>query len=125
MAFKEFAFSVNDFEEPKDYKNAEAVATLLVRLLLLEPGTIQSHPDMGVGLFSKYAHTTDKATELRSDFQRQINKYLPQFGGIRIAVQQVKKAYIIGAEIQDTVYSVYYDSDTSNITTKYTKLSEL
>ena len=52
MAITEFSFSVDDFENPKTYKDAEAIATLLVRLLILEPGTFQSHPDMGVGLYS-------------------------------------------------------------------------
>ena len=59
MSITEFGFSVDEFQNPKNYKNAEAIATLLSRLLLLEPGTIQSHPDMGVGLYSKYHYSVE------------------------------------------------------------------
>jgi hypothetical protein len=57
LSISEFGFSVDEFNNPKVYKNAEAVSTLLVRLLLLEPGTIQSHPNAGVGLISRYRYS--------------------------------------------------------------------
>ena len=42
----EASMSVNDFNEPRMYSNAEGLMLLLSRLVLLEPGTFQSHPDM-------------------------------------------------------------------------------
>ena len=126
MAITEFAFSVDDFKNPKIYKDAEAVATLLTRLLLLEPGTIQSHPDAGVGIMSRYRFSVEgSASELQADFQRQIEKYLPQFQGARVTVREQNKTFIIAAEIDDTLYGIYYDTNTSNISTSYNKLADL
>lgn len=126
MAITEFAFSVDDFKNPKIYKDAEAVATLLTRLLLLEPGTIQSHPDVGVGIMSRYRFSVEgSASELQADFQRQIEKYLPQFQGARVTVREQNKTFIIAAEIDDTLYGIYYDTNTSNISTSYNKLVDL
>lgn len=126
MAVNEFSFSVDDFQNPKVTKDAEAIMTVLTRLLLLEPGTIQSHPDMGVGLYSKYAFGVEGVeTELQSDFQRQIEKYLPQFQGVRIGVARKEKALFISAEIDKVLYGIYYDIENKNVTSKYSRLSEL
>ena len=45
---KEFVISTNAFELPKILEGNEAEYTLIIRLLLLEPGTNQNHPDMGI-----------------------------------------------------------------------------
>ena len=126
MAITEFSFSVDDFENPKKYKDAEAVAVLLTRLLLLEPGTIQSHPDAGVGLYSRFAYSMQgTAGELQGEFQRQIDKYLPQFSGAKVTVKEKDKVFMIGVEINSILYGIYYDRDTSNVKTDYTKLTDL
>ena len=126
MAITEFAFSVDDFKNPKIYKNAEAISTLLVRLLLLEPGTIQSHPDMGVGLISKYRFSVEgSATTLQGEYQRQVEKYLPQFQGAQISVTEKNKKFQISVQIDDTLYGIYYDTNTSVVQSGYTKLTDL
>lgn len=126
MAFTEFGFSVDDFLNPKQYKDPEAIATLLTRLLLLEPGLFQSHPDMGVGLISRFRYSVEGSDkELRSEFERQINKYLPQFEGVRISVRQHKDTFYIGAEIDEVIYSFYYDSERETLKTTYVPISSL
>lgn len=126
MAITEFAFSVDDFKNPKTYKNAEAVATLLVRLLLLEPGTIQSHPDMGVGLISRYRFSVEgEGAKLQGEYQRQVEKYLPQFQGAQITVKEKNKQFQISVQIDDTLYGIYYDTNTTAVQTGYTKLIDL
>ena len=55
----EASMSVNDFNEPRMYSNAEGLMLLLSRLVLLEPGTFQSHPDMGVGLLTNFRYRLD------------------------------------------------------------------
>lgn len=126
MAIHEFTFSVDDFMQPKVVKDAEAVQVLLTRLLLLEPGTFQSHPDMGVGLISRFRYGVEgTASKLQSEFQRQIEKYLPQFQGARVAVQEGDGTLFISAEIDDTLYGIYYEINTSKVTTKHTKLANL
>ncbi len=126
MAITEFAFSIDDFKNPKVFKNAEAIAVLLTRLLLLEPGTIQSHPEAGVGLISRYRFGVEGiASELEADFQKQVETYLPQLQGARINVKEKEKTLMITAEVDDTLYGIYYDINTSEIKTDYTSLSNL
>lgn len=126
MAITEFSFSVDDFQNPKVYKDAEAISTLLVRLLLLEPGTFQSHPEMGVGLISKYRFGVEGvAQELQSNFQSQIETYLPQFQGARVSCREKEGVLMIAAEIDNTLYGIYFDSSTNNIKTDYARLSNL
>lgn len=126
MAFTEFCFSVDDFQNPKQYKDPEAIATLLTRLLLLEPGQFQSHPDMGVGIISRFRYSMEgSASDLKAEFERQIEKYLPQFKGVRISVKQNKQTYYIGAEIDEVIYSFYYDKERETLKTNYVPISSL
>lgn len=126
MSISEFGFSVDEFKNPKVYKNIEAVGTLLVRLLLLEPGTIQSHPDAGVGLMSRFRYSVEgSASKLQSEYQKQIETYLPQLQGVKISVIEKDKMFIIGVEINDSLYGISFDRDKLEITTNYTTLSNL
>jgi hypothetical protein len=126
LSISEFGFSVDEFKNPKVYKNIEAVGTLLVRLLLLEPGTIQSHPDAGVGLMSRFRYSVEgSASKLQSEYQKQIETYLPQLQGVKISVIEKDKMFIIGVEINDSLYGISFDRDKLEITTNYTTLSNL
>lgn len=126
MAITEFSFSVDELKNPKTFKDAEAISVLLTRLLLLEPGTIQSHPDCGVGLMSKYRFGVEGvAAELQSNFQHQIETYLPQFQGVKIHVKEKNHELMITAEIDNTLYGVYYNTNTAEVKSDYTSLSNL
>lgn len=126
MAIHEFGLSVDDFQNPKVYKNGDAILTLLTRLLLLEPGTIQSHPEMGVGLISKYRFSVEGNTQtLQSNFQRQLDKYLPQLQGIKVNVIEKGSSYFITAEFEHVLYGISFDTKTSNIKTDTILLSDL
>lgn len=106
--------------------NGEAIARVLIHLLLLEPGTIQSHPDMGVGLVSKYRYTTEnKIYKLRDDFRGQIEKYLPQYQGVEVNCALKDKICYITAKIDGTIYAFYYDSDTNDIKSTFKTLADL
>lgn len=126
MGITEFAFAVDDFQNPKIFKDGEAVCTLLVRLLLLEPGTIQSHPDMGVGLMSRYRYSVEgTASALQSDIQRQIEKYLPSLQGTRVTVTEKDHKFYIAAEFEDVLYGVSFDQVTTEIFTNTASLADL
>lgn len=126
MSISEFAFAVDDFQNPKVFKDGEAVCTLLVRLLLLEPGTIQSHPEMGVGLMSKYRFSVEgSAAELQSDFQRQVDKYLPELQGVKISVTEKDKQFLIAATFENALYGVSFNTETSEIITNIASLADL
>lgn len=74
---KEYLLTTNEYLEPKIVKGSEAYGILLIRLLLLMPGTDPRHPGMGVGL-PKYRFITDDfMPELQSIVQEQVDTYLP------------------------------------------------
>lgn len=122
----EYVFSVDDFGSPIVLKNSEAIATILTRLLLLEPGTIQSHPDMGVGLVSRYRYSTESdINTLRDDFRAQIEKYLPQYQGVQVNCFLQNKVCYINATIDDTIYAFFYDTNTNDLKTTFKALADL
>lgn len=122
----EYVFSVDDFGAPIVLKNGEAIATILTRLLLLEPGTIQSHPDMGVGLVSRYRYSTEIDVDtLRDDFRAQIEKYLPQYQGVQVNCFMQNKVCYINATIDDTIYAFFYDTNTNDLKTTFKALADL
>ena len=126
MPISEFLMSVDDFQNPKVIKNTDAVSTLLIRLLLLEPGMLQSHPDAGVGLISRFRYSVEtEAPNLQSEFQKQIEKYLPQFQGATISVKVKNQTFIIGVQIDEAIYGIYYNTETSEITSNHTDLLDL
>lgn len=126
MSISEFAFSVDDFKNPKVFKDAEAVMTLIVRLLLLEPGTIQSHPYMGVGIISRYRYSVaGAAQQLQSDIYQQIEKYVPQLQGTRVSVTENDGKFYIAVEFENILYGVSFDKSTSEIITNTASLADL
>lgn len=82
---QEMLMSVDAFKKPKVIEGKEAIATLLVRLIKLEPGTFPSRPKMGVGLLSNYRYCDeDKAIELQDHIKDQIRTYLPEYQGVQV-----------------------------------------
>ena len=117
--------SVDDFKNPKTYSDREAVCVLLVRLLLLEPGTFQSHPNMGVGLVSKYRYGVDVASDLQSNFKNQIELYLPQLQGCRVNVTQSGNVLNIAVEYNNVLYGVSFNQSSNKISTNSASLADL
>lgn len=111
-------FSLTKFNTPLEVSGKDAISLLITRLILLEPGTIQSHPNMGVGIVSKYRYSelsNGIAQNLQNEIREQIQTYLPpDFGGAQVQVSESKSSFIIDIQIDDTLYS--YNYDTSNNT---------
>lgn len=103
---KEYVLSVDDFKQPKVLKGKEAIATLLVRLLLLQPGTIPDKPEMGVGLVENYRYSMrDKIDDLKLEIQNQISTYLPRYQGVDVAVKlNENNTLSIGIAIDGVLY---------------------
>ena len=122
----EQTFSVDDFNEPKQFKNARAVMALLTRMLLLDPGTIQTHPECGVGLVSRYRYATEgEEYNLKSDIIKNITNFLPQFQGAQVQVQMVNHSFRINIVIENYVFGFLYDIDGQNLSGKYKKIQDL
>ena len=76
---REYLLDIDSFDRPKIIGDQEALATLITRLLLLEPGTNPLFPEMGVGLVSRYRFLyPGDDSQLKQDIKDQINQYLPE-----------------------------------------------
>lgn len=72
--------SVDKYYKPLVAEGTDFATLMLIRLILLEPGTFQTHPDCGVGLVSRFRYAFDvDIKKLSNDIKTQIMKYLPQF----------------------------------------------
>lgn len=106
--------------------DGEAVIAVLTHLILLEPGTIQSHPKMGVGLVSRYRYSfTDEAYKLQSDIRQQIDTYLPQYQGADVSVTAANKSFNIKIVVDGILYQFLYDIEKTTFQTKYRSIADL
>lgn len=113
---KEYLFSVNEFREPRNVTDRESIALLLIRLIMMDPGTNPLHPDMGVGI-KKYRYGLNNTSELKTRVEEQIQAYLPDFQNatVEISVNE-EKTCNIEISVNDIVY--IYDSSTAPIPIK-------
>ena len=113
---KEYVMSINNFKEPKVLEGQEAIATLLVRLILLQPGTIPDRPNMGVGLVENYRYSDKSGVmELQKRIQQQIGLHLPKFQGAEVNVTLNKNNTLtIGILIDDVLYKYETSEQTDN-----------
>lgn len=110
---KEYLLSTNKFQQPKVLVDRDCCAMLLLRLLLLEPGSMPDQPEMGVGIVSHYLHSDiDKIDDLRLDIQTQISKFLPSLIGVSVEIATHEKELRIQITVDGVMYS--FDTDSSN-----------
>lgn len=109
--------SVNSFNEPTEYKNRDSVALLLLRLFLLEPGTNNARPEMGLGIVSRYRFSTDQDMDsLRTDIRTQINTYLPELTLHSISLELKNTILYITIQVNDEYYGYNLDTETKILT---------
>lgn len=110
---KEYLFSINEFKEPSKVVNRDAIALLLVRLIMMKPGTNPLHPDMGVGI-TDYRYGLNNVSDLKRRVEDQIETYLPDFQNATVEIKVTEdKMCNIEISIDDVVY--IYDSSTAPI----------
>lgn len=121
---KEYHIDTDDFNQPRVSKGREAIGVLLVRLLLLEPGTDPMRPEMGVGLQTKYRYMfPDRLSDLRKDIYTQLETYLAPFQRIEIVLSVNDKELQLDITINDNVYK-YVTQQQEDNTITLTKLME-
>ena len=111
---KEYVLSLNDFNMPKVFNESDSAYVLIIRLLLLEPGKFQSHPEMGVGIRSRYRFNNDEnfLMNLQNDIKKQIDKYLPELSATDVTITSNNKVLGIIINTADGAYVVSYDTTT-------------
>lgn len=118
----DYVFSINPINKPELLEGAKAVYTLLVRLFLLNPGTYQSNPDMGIGLIKNYRYGTDEDIEdLKSNAQEQISTYLPGFETVSVDIDrdETQKILNINITLDGTPYQLNYNTELQSISSLY------
>lgn len=105
---REYVLKTDAFKTPVVLENQQAIAILLMRLILLDPGSDPLHPEMGVGI-RQYRYAMGREEELRERIKNQIHQYLPCFpaGNVEFEITS-DKLINIKITIDDTVY--VYDS---------------
>ena len=105
---REYTLSITPLNRPEVLKNQEAIAMLLLRLILLNPGSDPLHADMGVGIIN-YRYAMGRLDELRQRVEDQIHTFLPCFpaGNVEINITPTKLCNIL-ITIDDVLYT--YDS---------------
>lgn len=107
---REYLLTVNEFNKPEVLEQQQAIAMLLMRLILLNPGSDPLHPDMGVGIIN-YRYAMGKLEELKHRVSKQIATYLPCYPAGNVEIELVDDHLCdILITINDTVYR-YSSSD--------------
>lgn len=111
---REYLLSVDQFNQPQQVNDRTAVSLLLVRLILLQPGSDPLHPDMGVGI-KNYRYSVNQLEELQQRITDQISTYLPEYSyaDIRLVPNRADLLCNIEITIDDTMY--IYDSTTAPV----------
>ena len=115
---KEYIIGTDDFKQPKKVLGKKAIGVLLVRLLLLEPGTDPMRPEMGVGLVSKYRYMfPDNLGELKRDISDQLARFLFPYQRIGINMKVEDKELRMDITINDTTYKYVTEEQEDNTIT--------
>jgi hypothetical protein len=104
--------SLNEFNMPKVFNASDSAYVHIIQLILLEPGKYQSHPNMGVGIRSRYRYNNEDnfIMNLQSDITNQITTYLPEL--VDVSVTLTHNDHVLGIIIDTSTgtYVVAYDS---------------
>lgn len=113
MYVKDAFFSVNKFNEPLTVEGVDAIYTLLIRLMLLTPGTSEINPNMGVGIVTKWRYCDyNDLPDLKSTIEDQISTYLPELQGVNVTVEPSSdddKEVLIDIEVNSVLYTLKTD----------------
>lgn len=113
---REYLLSTNEYNKPTVLEGADAVAQIIVQIILLEPGTLRNHPELGVGLVSKYRYNfSENLTQLQTDIKNQIYTYLPEFEAVNVKITLKKSGELnLNIQIDSMVYAYELYVDENN-----------
>lgn len=88
----EHLMSISKTQTPKILTGVDGDKMAIMRLILMEPGLYETHPEMGVGLVSKYKYKDIKTIEatLPDNIKSQMRTYMPQIIEPEVAVSFAK-----------------------------------
>jgi len=118
-AIREYVLSKDNYNKPKVYEGDDAVAILLIRLFLLNPGEIETHPDMGIGIHKNWRNMfMEDISSLTLEVEKQIATYLPNLSNVSIDIKQSttsKGVLTIEIQVENTIYKLITNSENNTI----------
>ncbi len=113
---EEHLLSVNSYEEPKVLYDHNAIYTLIIRLLLLDPGKDPDRPDKGVGLLSLYRYSFESDIDaLRLRVKDQIKTYLPDLISVDVNLEVFGSTLGIYVKTENVTYGIKFDPDSGEV----------
>ena len=108
QTFSDHLFTTSVFNKPLVIEDKEAILTLVIRLILMEPGTMSFIPDAGVGLVSKYRYlNSDMIPTLEENIENQIIKFLPYFKSVDVQItMDSNKILFIELNLDDNLFTL-------------------
>lgn len=84
---REYHLSVDDFNQPKKSEDATALGVLIVRLILMEPGTNPNRPEMGLGIVSRFRYMQESdLPSLSTELKNQLSTYLAPYKNVDVSI---------------------------------------
>lgn len=107
----------NSFGMPRVLSDGDADYMHIVYLLLLEPGTFQSHPNMGVGIRRyRFINDDDILDTIQTNIRKQMEAYLPSIDVSTVTLSIMEdKTLGIAINTENGIYALTYNPDTNNI----------
>lgn len=91
MPMEAHLLAKNNFGMPKVLTDSDAEYTNIIYLMLLVPGTFQSHPEMGINIRQyRFSNDADLIDTIRANVRQQIDKYLPTLIASEITITSIK-----------------------------------
>ena len=102
----EYLLSTNKYKKPYALTDKDALSVLIIRLLLMEPGTHPLHPEMGIDLIGRYRYCSkDDIPQLQNEIESQIETYLPGFHSLEVTPYISDSKLKIKVTIDDTLFN--------------------
>ena len=100
-------FTTDSYNKPMVLKDKDALAILLLRLLIMVPGTNRQHTEMGVDIRGRYEYSSeDEIDELNDEISKQIEIYLPNYAsGAIVNCSSENRVLKVSINVDGTVFN--------------------
>ncbi len=110
----EYLLSTDSYSKPKVVEDKDALAILLLRLLLMAPGDNMEHPEMGVDIIGRYRYSSEgDLKELNKEIQYQIETYLPLYRTTEVNCVKDGKYIKVNITIDGTLFQFNSNNNTA------------
>ncbi len=90
--YKDVDFELDEYGKMKEYTGANATVLAIRNIILSKKGNFPFTPDLGLNVEEYMFEQMDDITinHLKSELNRQINKYVPDINGVIVDVRRVE-----------------------------------